>query len=420
MVETNAAVQSEQGQGHSSKIMEDLLSKSDFKIPQVGDNLDGKVIEQAKNYVLIDFGPYGVGIVRGKDLWESLDSYSDIKIGDSVTATVMEQENEEGMLEMSFKQASREKAWGDLKAKLADGIIFPVRVKEANRGGLIASVNGIPAFLPVSQLASEHYPRVEGGSVDKILTKLQEYIGEEMEVKVIASDPVEEKLIISEKEARFEKQKDKMGGIKVGDIINGVASGIVDFGVFVKFDHPDSGASNLEGLVHISELAWQRIEDPADIVKLGEKVQAKIIGIDGTKISLSVKKMQRDPWLDAVKDYKVGQVVAGKVSEVTPFGAFVQLSNDIHGLVHISEISSKKVNDPREFVKAGDKMDFKILSIEPAEHRLGLSLRALQEKEVKKESKKEAEVKGAKKDEPVKKAKKEEPTKEKKVKKAKK
>lgn len=395
----------EDNKSSKTRTMADLIAKADFKIPHPGDNLEGKVLESSRNAVLLDLEPYGIGIVRGRELWEALDSYANLKVGDKVVATVVEQENEDGQIELSFKQASREQAWTDLKERLEKAEIFPVKIKEANRGGLLASINGIPAFLPVSQLASEHYPRVEGGSTDKILTKLQEFIGQEIKVKVITADPTEEKLIISEKEARFEKQRDKMASLKIGDVVEGVVSGVVDFGAFIKFALPSSKETNLEGLVHISELAWQRIDDPSDIVKVGEKIKAEIIGIDGTKISLSIKKLQRDPWLDAVKNYKVGQIVKGKVSEVTSFGAFVQLGKDIHGLVHISEISAKKVSDPREFIKPGEEREFKILSIEPTEHRLGLSIRAVaekgskakrasstKEKSPKEDSKKESEV----------------------------
>ncbi|MFH0830625.1 MAG: S1 RNA-binding domain-containing protein, partial [Parcubacteria group bacterium] len=159
--------------------------------------------------------------------------------------------------------------------------------------------------------------------------------------------------------------------LHVGDIIEGTVTGIVDFGAFVQFD-------DLEGLVHISEMAWQRIDDPRDILKVSQKVQAMIIGLDGSRISLSMKKLMRDPWLDAIKRYSVGQTVKGSIIKVTPFGAFVQLDDDIHGLVHVSELSLKPIKDPAEVVAAGDKKEFRILSIEPGEHRLGLSLKAIE------------------------------------------
>jgi small subunit ribosomal protein S1 len=242
----------------------------------------------------------------------------------------------------------------------------------------MTTINGIPAFLPVSQLTPEHYPRVEGGAVQEILTRLKEFIGQKLKVKIITADEKEEKLIISEKEATLEKEKKKITSLKVGDIVEGEISGITDFGAFMRFDH-------LEGLIHISELAWQLIEDPRDIVKVGQKVKAEIIGLDGTKIFLSLKKLVKDPWKTISKKYKVGQIVLGKITKIHPFGVFVQLDKDIHGLVHISELSSKKIKSPDDVVKVGQKRKFKILSIEPEEHRMGLSLKAVEE--VKKEEK---------------------------------
>lgn len=350
-----------------------------ISIPNVGENVSSAVIEVSKNAVYLDLGPLGIGVVRGRELWEALDSYADLKPGDDVTATIQEIENEDGIIELSFRQASRDEAWEDLENKMENNEIFETKVTEANRGGLLARVNGIPAFLPVSQLSSEHYPRVEGGDQGKIFEKLKSYIGIKMNVQVITSSKTEEKLIISEKKAEFEKQKEKMGDIKIGDVIEGEISGVVDFGAFIKFN-------GLEGLIHISELAWQRIDNPADIISVAETVKAEIIGIEDTKITLSLKRLRQDPWSEIAKKYTVGSIATGTVIKTTPYGGFVKLDSDIHGLVHISEISSKKVNEVTEFIKAGDVKDFKILSIEPENHRLGLSLKAVtEEKEAKKE-----------------------------------
>lgn len=341
-------------------------------IPKPGDTLRGRVLEVSSNAVYLDLGPYGVGVVRGSELWEALESYRNLEKGDEVTARVLELENEEGNLELSFKETSTEAIWTDLKQKKEKGEIISCKIQGANRGGLLTSINGIPAFLPVSQLSLEHYPRVDGGNQQEILSRLKEFIGQKLNVKIITADEKEEKLIISEKEAVLEKVKTKIASLKVGDIIEGEISGVTDFGAFVRFDH-------LEGLVHISELAWQLIEDPHDIVKVGQKVKAEIIGLDGTKIFLSIKKLTKDPWKNIFKKYKVGQIVLGEVTQIKPFGAFVQLDKDIHGLVHISELSSKEVKNPEEILKVGQKRKFKILSIEPEEHRMGLSLKAVEE-----------------------------------------
>lgn len=229
-------------------------------------------------------------------------------------------------------------------------------------------------FLPTSQLSPQYYPRVEDGNKNKILEKLKSLVNKTLKVKIIDIDEREDKLIVSEKEVWKDKQKDALENYKVGDMVEGIVSGITNFGIFVKF------GKNLEGLVHISELGWQRIDHPKNIFKIKDKVKAEIIDIGDEKIFLSLKKLMPDPWKKVVEKYKIGDMVRGKVLKINPFGLFVELDQDIHGLAHISELSNKPIKSPHEIAKAGDILDFKILSIEPEEHRLGLSLRALENK----------------------------------------
>jgi len=251
---------------------------------------------------------------------------------------------------------------------------------------LMVEINNVIGFLPVSQLSLEHYPRVEDGDKNRILGVLQSFIGQLFDVQIITADSAEEKLIVSEK-AVFEKEmENRLGQLKIGMVVEGTITGVVDFGAFVKF-------GEMEGLVHISELAWQRIENPKDIVKVGQKVTAKIISIDKGRVSLSIKQLQEDPWLEAVKKYQIGQTVKGKVAKVMPFGVFVELDKDIQGLCHIMELSHEAVKNPEDILKPGEEKEFKIISIEPAEHRLGLSLKALMEAPKKSSSTEVAEVK---------------------------
>jgi len=240
---------------------------------------------------------------------------------------------------------------------------------------LMIKLGKTAGFLPVSQLAPEHYPRVPGGDKNRILDRLKSYVGQKFEVKVLDIDEKEDKLIVSEKAAWEDKQKEVISSYKVCDTVEGKVTAVTDFGVFVEF------GDNLEGLIHISELAWQRIDDPADFVKVGNIVKAEIINIEGSKIFLSTKKLKDDPWKDVDKKYKVGQIVKGTVLKINPFGLFVELDKDIHGLAHISELSTKPIEDSKEIAKPGDVLEFKILSIEPTNHRLGLSIKALQVKE---------------------------------------
>ncbi|MDQ5938860.1 MAG: ribosomal protein, partial [Patescibacteria group bacterium] len=231
-------------------------------------------------------------------------------------------------------------------------------------------------------------PRIEGGDKNKILTHLKSFTNQLLKTKIIDVNEKDEKLIVSEKAAWDDKQRKVVSQFKVGDKVKGKVTGVVNFGAFVEF------GDGLEGLVHISELAWQRIDDPRDIIKVGDIVEAEIIEIEETKISLSIKKLQKDPWTTVQEKYKINDKVRGKVLKVNPFGAFVELDHDIHGLVHISELSDKKINSPDAAIKVGENYEFTILSIEPENHRLGLSLKgpkkAKEEKEEKVADKEEA------------------------------
>lgn len=361
--------------------MEDLLRKVDVKIPKVGELIKGNVITITNNAVYVDLGILGTGLIMGREMKDGLGIVENLKKDDEIEATVIELENDEGYVELSIREAAYEKAWSELKRKMEQKETVGTRILEANRGGLMVEINGIYGFLPVSQLSHEHYPRVEDGDKNKILQLLLKLVGKELNVKVIDVDPEDEKLIVSEKATQEEREKEIIQRFEVGDVVEGVVSGVVDFGAFVKF--PPKGRKMeeleekelLEGLVHISELAWQLIEDPHDIIKTGEKVRCKVIDIDGTRVSLSIRALKDDPWTQIYDKYNVGQVVQGEVTKINPFGAFVQLDDNIHGLAHVSEILSKiKARSLDEILSVNKTYNFKILSIEPDSHRLGLSL----------------------------------------------
>ncbi|MFA5021767.1 MAG: S1 RNA-binding domain-containing protein [Patescibacteria group bacterium] len=356
-----------------------MLAEGDFiKIPKVGEIVKGKIIDISRSEIRLDIEGLTTGVVRGREFYDEASEYSNLKVGDEVEATVIELENENGEMELSLRFAGHQKVWGNLDDLQRSGQIVKAVVTDANRGGLMVKVGKIPGFLPVSQLMPEHYPRVPGGEKGRILERLKSYVGKEFEVKVIDVDEGEEKLIVSEKASWEEKQKEVIASYKVGDVVSGKVTAVTDFGVFVEF-----GDDKLEGLVHISELAWQRIDNPSDFVKVGDVIKAEIINVEGSKIFLSMKKLKDDPWKNVTEKYNVGQVVKGKVLKVNPFGLFVELDPDIHGLAHVSELSDKSIVDPREIAKPGDMVDFKILSLEAANHRLGLSIKALKEKNIK-------------------------------------
>lgn len=350
-----------------------------IKVLKENDVIKGKILSVGKNEVYVDVEGVGIGVVRGRELYDDEQILSQLKGGAEVFASVIEIENKEGNIELSFRKAGLERVWQALKEKLDSREVVKTKVLEANKGGLMVKINGVVGFLPVSQLAPTHYPRVEDGDKNKILSALKNYVGQDFDVRVITAEADGEKLIVSERAVIEGEVMQKINKLTIGDVVEGIVTGVVDFGAFIKLD------DQLEGLVHISELAWQRIDNPRDIIKVGDRVKAQIIAIDNDRISLSIKRLLKDPWEDAVKKYKVGQVVMGKVLKLAPFGAFIELDQDIHGLAHLGELSDEKIADASQILKEGDERDFKIISIEPQEHRLGLSVKALKEqaKEVK-------------------------------------
>ncbi len=354
---------------------EQLLDEGNFaNIPKDGDLVKGKVLSTKGRQIKIDINGLMVGVVRGRELYNESELYKNLKAGDEVEATVVDLENENGEVELSFRHAGQKRAWKDLSELSNTGDAISVKILDANKGGLIVRVGHVQGFLPVSQLAPEHYPRVTGGDKQKILEKLKSFVGQDVRVKILDVMEDDGKLIVSEKAVWEDEQKNVIAQCKVGDVIVGEVSAVADFGAFVKF-FPTGSPTPLEGLVHISEIAWQRIDHPRDLLKVSDEVKAEIIGIEGSKIFLSMKKLTEDPWVNVTKRYKVGDWVEGKVVKINPFGFFIELDQDIQGLAHISELSDKPVEDASKIGKIGDTMKFRVVSIEPAEHRLGLSLK---------------------------------------------
>jgi ribosomal protein S1 len=380
-----------------------LIEKHTIKAPRENELIKGHVISASKSEVKLDIDGVITGVVRGPELYEEDDDYAGLKPGDEVEATVIDTENENGELELSFRFAGQEKAWAGLTDAFKNKTIINVKVADANKGGLLVKYRQIPGFLPVSQLAPENYPRINGGDKGKILEKLRSFVGQEFETKVMTLDQRDDKIIFSEKEAWNEKQKDIIAKYQVGTVVEGKVTAITNFGVFISF------GENLEGLIHISELAWQRIDDPNDLCKVGDDIKAEVISLENSKIFLSAKKLIKDPWHNVDKKYKAGQIVEGKVLKVNPFGLFVSLDDDIHGLAHISQLELRPKERIDEKYKSGVKMKFKIVSIEPKDHRLGLmhsdeidkqSLEKIKsEKDKKEEKPKEDKKKATKKEE---------------------
>lgn len=367
-----------------------LLQLHAMNIPKVGDIIKGRVLSVDKGEVRIDIENLTTGVVRGREMFNESREYGNLKPGDEVEATVVELENENGEMELSFRIAGMQRVWDNLRQWMKDGITIKAKAQSANKGGLMVFVGSLSGFMPVSQLNPDHYPRVTGGDKNRILEKLQELIGQELEVKVIDVDEKEEKLIVSEKAVWEDAQKAVLESYKIGDLVDGEVSALTSFGAFVKF------GEGLEGLVHISEMAWQRIDHPKDMLKVGDKVKAQIIQLDHSKIYLSIKRLVDDPWKKVKEKYKVGDDVKGKIIKIEPFGLMIALDKEIHGLAHISELSDTPLANIHDKFKIGQELELVVVSLEPAEHRLGLRLAGVKGKTAKRAeaaAKKETEEK---------------------------
>jgi small subunit ribosomal protein S1 len=372
--------------GDQSAVMEALLQDSPSIIfPQPGTIIEGAVTEITKNKILVDLGGISTGIIAGKEAHDSIGTIEELKAGDVISAYILEAENPDGLVVLSLRRASQEKSWQKFVDAYETGDVIQVTANEANKGGLLLETDGIKGFIPVSQLAPMHYPRVNGADSALILQRLQALIDVTFDVKVINVDHDNGKLILSEKAAMNEQRKDALTKLKVGQKIKGKISGIVKFGIFVAFE-------GLEGLVHISEIAWGHVKDPGEFGKINNEVEVLVIGIEGEKISLSMKRLVPDPWVEAAKTFKVGKVIKGEINKITQFGAFMKLNGEINGLIHLSELSHNEVKEVSEIVKAGEIVEVKIITVDPKEHRIGLSIKALTEKPEKKEEKKEEVV----------------------------
>ena len=345
--------------------MDELLAGSEDSAKKVitGDTVNGTVISVKKHEILIDLGAQGVGLVPRREA-----SFArNLNVGDEVTASVIETEMDDGYVLLSLRKAVKDKGWDEIQAKLDNAEIVEVTPFDANRGGLLVEYEGIRGFLPVSQLSAEHYPRVGSADKDEILQRLNSLVGKNIRVRILDAIKKENKLIFSEKEAIKDGLAERFEKLKVGDTVKGVVTGVVDFGVFVNVD-------GIEGLVHISEISWERVNNPSDYVKVGDTIEAKIIAIDKERLSLSMKQLVEDPWLHEVENLKKGDKVEGTVTRITPFGAFVQISPAIEALVHVSELGEGSDVDPEKVFTLNERKSFKVLDIDKEGRKISLSI----------------------------------------------
>lgn len=346
--------------------METLLRAASSAFPKLGEVVEGVILEKKGTRIFVDLGTKGAGIIYGKEYYAAENIVKALNPGDTIHAKVVELDNEDGYVELSLKEAGEEKRWVRIKQLHQTGEPIDLVIAEANRGGLILELENIKGFLPASQLSSKNYPRVDNGDKEKIYQELQKLVGTSLKVKVIDVDPRENKVIFSEKGVSSDETRAALAKHKVGDVVEGEVTGVVDFGAFVRFDE------GLEGLIHISEIDWSLIEDPRAVLKAGERVTAKIIDIQGDKVALSLKALKQDPWTAIAEKYRKGDIIKGKVTKFNPFGAFVEVEPHIQGLIHISEFGTEA--RMREELKLNSIYDLRVNLIESREHRMSLSM----------------------------------------------
>ena len=333
--------------------------------PKAGELVEGTIVAIARGRVYVDLPPFGSGLIYGREYLNAADILRKANIGDTITAKVIDPAGRDGYIELSLKEARQAAIWSEAEQAIVAGTIYTLTVDEANKGGLILTWQGISGFLPASQLAKEHYPRITDGDKDKILTELAKLVGQMLSVRIITADAKEGKLIFSERVGDEEEKASLIDKYQVGDVLPGVVTGVVDFGVFVRVE------PGLEGLVHISELDWGLVEDPRTLFAVGDEVKVKVIEIKEGKISLSIKALKENPWHTAGERYAKGEEVPGVIIKYNKHGALASIEEGVAGLVHVSEFASPQ--ELRDTLELGKNYPFKITLFEPKEQRMTLS-----------------------------------------------
>jgi small subunit ribosomal protein S1 len=370
----------------SNAMQEYLKDTQNFpKTYKRGQIVKGKVISFNKSEIVVDVDGRAEGVVSGREM--KMDGEKlEVQNGEDILVYVLKGENSLGQVELSIRRTGTARKWFELNNALKEDKPIKVQVIEANNGGVIVNVGGgLRGFVPTSQLDNSRiYPL--GGYTNKqdadkeLQTKLAELIGKDLEVKVIEIDREKNRVIFSEKlvtaKADVEKRLETLKRVKSGDKLEGNITGIAPFGLFIN-------AQGLEGLVHLSEISWDKVTNPADFYKVGDKVNVEIIGIEdgGKRVAYSIKRLQSDPWDAIVQKYKVSQRVIGEITKIVDYGAFVRIEDGLNGLIHISELSEKLVKDPNKIVELGKKYELEIISISKEDRHLGLSLKRASRKE---------------------------------------
>ncbi|MDR3575671.1 MAG: S1 RNA-binding domain-containing protein [Anaerolineaceae bacterium] len=346
-----------------------------IEFPRQGEIRHGVIASIGAGQILVSVGTKSEGIIAGKE-YEIIpdEELKALKVGQEIPVFVVNPEDQNGNLTLSFVRAREEVSWQEAEALLASKETYHSSIIGFNKGGLIVPVGGLRGFVPASQISLSRRAGMSGETPEQRWSKM---IGQDIDVCVIEVDRERRRLILSERAASTETRetlKERViEDLKEGEIRAGRVTSLADFGAFVNI----SGA---DGLVHLSEISWERIQHPSEVLKVGQEVKVKVISIDRDKkrIGLSIRQLLEDPWMHQAATFQVGQLVEGTITRLTKFGAFARLEGDLEGLIHISEISEKRIEHPKEVLHEGDTVTLRIIKIDPENHRIGLSLRRVE------------------------------------------
>ena len=370
-------------------LFEELFNASpEIKYPKEGEVVNWVVVKVEKKNILVNVNNQFSGLVVSKEIGNTVD-INTLTPWTNIDVMVLGDSVERGLLILSLKRANQIRSLDNLSKYFTAEEVITVRPTEANKWGLLVDIDGLKWFIPVSQLTPLHYPRVEWADAGKILEHLEWLIWKDFKVRVINIDEAWKKIIFSEKAAISENREKALENLKVWDVVEGTVSGILTYWLFITFDW-------LEWLVHVSEIDWGHVTNPSKFAKVWQKVKVKVIGLDKDKISLSIKRLQENPWDVLARKCKTGDIIKAPISRISQFWAFMSLDGGIQWLIHLSEISHWVVKDIKDFVKIWEEVEAKIINFDAKEKRIGLSLKALQEapkEETKKEEKVEKEEK---------------------------
>jgi len=371
---SDAHQQGEQSTNNNNQTMESLLKEQDLNVdlPQSGEIRTGVIASISPSQVLVSIGAKSEGVVSGRELEQlTAEEREALKVGQEVPVFVLNPEDANGNVVLSLKRAQEQISWDNVEKLVASDEVVDSKVMGFNKGGLIVGVEGLRGFVPSSQISAMRRSQSTGDTPEQ---RWQKMIGQPITVRVIEVDRERRRLILSERAASTESRQSikerVIEELEEGKVYTGRVTSLANFGAFININGAD-------GLVHLSELSWEHIDHPREVLEVGQEVKVKVINVDKDKkrIGLSVRALQEDPWRSRVEKYSVGQLVEGVITRLTKFGAFARLEGDIEGLIHISEISDHRIEHPKEVLKEGEVKSLRVIRIDPEQHRIGLSLR---------------------------------------------